>query len=64
MRPMLGVLFGGAAVSAATIVSGTEAIAAFTPFTVLSTAVLLFAYWMAADDHTPARNRSHYKKAA
>jgi hypothetical protein len=64
MKTMLRVLFVGAAVSVATILSGAEAVQAFTPFTVLSTGVLLVAYWVVADDHTPARTRAAYKKAA
>ena len=64
MRAMLSVLFVGAAVSAATALAGAEAVQAYTPFTVLSTGVLLLAYWLAADDHTPARTHASRKKAA
>jgi len=61
---MLWVLFVGAAVSAATALSGAEAVQAYTPFAVLSTGVLLFAFWMVASDPTPARTRESHKKAA
>ena len=64
MKAMLTVLFVGATVSMATILSGAEAVQAYTPFAVLSTGVLLLAYWIVADDHTPAHTREVYKKAA
>jgi hypothetical protein len=64
MRPMLTVLFVGGAVSVATALSGAEAVQAYTPFTVLSTGVLLVAYWIVADEHTPAHSRGVHKKAA
>ena len=64
MKAMLTVLFVGATVSMATAVSAAEAVQASTPFAVMSTGVLLLAYWIVADDHTPARTRGTYKKAA
>jgi hypothetical protein len=45
--------------------SSAEAVRAFTPFTALSTVVMLLAYWVVADDHTPSHaNISEQKKAA
>jgi hypothetical protein len=61
---MFSVLFVGAAVSTATALAGAEAVQAYTPFTVLSTGVLLLAWWIVADDPTPARTRASRKKAA
>lgn len=63
MKAMLTVLFVGVAVTVATILSPDESVQAFTPFAVLSTGVLLLAYWVVASDHTPAHAGTH-KKAA
>jgi hypothetical protein len=55
---MLVVLFVGAAVAVATAISPAEAVRACTPFAVLSTGVLLLAYWVVASNPTPASHGS------
>ena len=65
MKAMLTVLCVGVAVSLATNLSSAEAIRAYTPFAVLSTGVLLLAYWVVAADHTrPHAHTRPQKKAA
>jgi uncharacterized membrane protein YjfL (UPF0719 family) len=65
MKAMLTVLGIGVVMSLATNLSSAEAVRAFTPFTALSTVVMLLAYWVVADDHTPSHaNISEQKKAA
>jgi hypothetical protein len=65
MKAMLMVLLVGAAVSVATALFPAEAVQAFTPFAVLSTGVLLVAYWAVWSDHTPAHiDAGAQKKAA
>jgi len=65
MKAMLTVLFVGAAVAVALALSPAESVRAATPLVVLSTAVLLLAYWVIAGDQTPAHyNTGTYQKAA
>lgn len=65
MKAMLTVLCVGVMVSLATNLSAAEAVRAFTPFAVLSTGVLLLAYWAVAADHTPLHaSTGVLKKAA
>jgi hypothetical protein len=64
MKAMRVVLVVGSAISAATALAPVEAVQAFTPFAVLSTGVLLLAYWLVADDQKADAHRSVYKRAA
>jgi hypothetical protein len=62
---MLTVVCVGVMASLATNLSSAEAVRGFTPFTTLSSLVLLLAYWVVADDHTPSHaNAGEQKKAA
>jgi hypothetical protein len=61
---MLLVLLTGAAVSVATAILPAEAVRACTPFAVLSTGVLLLAYWVVASEATPASPHSAAHKRA
>ena len=65
VKSMFVVLSVGAAVSVATAIFPAEAARACTPFAVLSTGVLLLAYWLVASDSTPAsRDAATHKRAA
>ena len=64
MKAMLTVLSVGVLISLATGLSSAEAIRAFTPFAVLSTGVMLLAYWAVADDHTPLHVHTREQKKA
>jgi len=64
MKAMVKVLISGFANSGATALFPAEAVQAFTPFAVLSTTVMLLAYWVVAGDHTPTRTDAVYRKAA
>ena len=65
MKAMLTVLCAGITVSLATGLAPAEAVRAYTPFAVLSTGVLLLAYWVVEADHTPSRaDIGEYRKAA
>jgi len=64
MKAMLTVLCVGVAVSLATNLSSAEAIRAYTPFAVLSTGVLLLAYWVVAADHTTSHAHTRPRKKA
>jgi len=65
VKSMLVVLFVGAAVAVATAIFPAEAVRACTPFAVLSTGVLLLAYWVVASEPAPAsRDSATHKRAA
>jgi hypothetical protein len=64
VKSMFVVLLVGAAVSVATAIFPAEAVRACTPFAVLSTGVLLLAYWVIACDATPALHDSATHKRA
>jgi hypothetical protein len=54
MKSMFVVLLVGAAVSVATAMFPAEAVRGWTPLAVLSTGILLLAYWIVASDPAPA----------
>jgi hypothetical protein len=64
VKSMSVVLLVGAAVSVATAIVPAEAVRACTPFAVLSTGVLLLAYWVVASDRTPASHDAATDKRA
>jgi hypothetical protein len=64
MNAMRWTLVIGAIVSALTFVVGGEAVRAFGPFAVLTTGVLLLAYWAVACDRTPVTHAGEKTKAA
>ena len=64
MKAMLWVGTVGSLVSLLTMAVGGEGVRAYAPFAVLSTGVLLLAFWAVASDHTPITHVGERKKAA
>jgi hypothetical protein len=64
MKAMFAVLCIGGAVAIVTGLSAAESVRAFTPFAVLSTGVLLLAYWVVAADRTPSHATTDVHKEA
>lgn len=65
MKSIITVLIVGAAVTAATALSASEAVKAFTPFAALSAGLLVVAYSVVAAEQPPrARPDAYHRRAA
>lgn len=64
MKAMQAVFVVGSLISGAMALAPVEAVQAFTPFAVLSTGVLLLAYWVVSDAQRAEEHYSAYRNAA
>ena len=64
MKAMCSVFVVGSLVSLAMALAPVEAVQAFTPFAVLSTGVLLLAYWLVAAEKPPRATSDLYHRRA